>query len=524
MGSARRISRIGGSALSVLAVVATMTFAVTRADVPRASPDRTDDSELAGGAEAAQTSNGRQGKRPKYLQRVVIARMYQNGSWTIPAVKDATKERKIAYVCEALAYLKPTYVSGLVRLGWKDDSPQKIAEEVEIFDGVRDCVRKKTDKEVKFDVVLNALHYTDPNEPDPVANSEAGTKRMRERLQTAQKAFHPDGWFFDFFASPYKAGANRYHRPLEAGIEWIHGDKNKPRQFVGGTVWGTETPVPQNSDFLSVTDRGGADYTRKLVRDLASERKPLLMHIDNSPTDQNSKGSTFYSGERDREQVIRQQVRDQDIGYRYMFPVFFPTKFGSVSVFDMREHPGLFKTMCRLVRNQCDSPPGAPAKGTTTRTTAPSERTTSKQPAPPKTALRAVARGYHRNTTQHLYSLSSEEIRQAPGVRLETGKAFHLAPAAGPGLTAFHRCYLGNGWHVLTTVPGCEGVTGAVDEGPLGYLAATQLPGTVPLHRMFRPDKPDHFYTTSAAERDAAAAHGYRYEYVAGYVWPSPAN
>jgi len=41
---------------------------------------------------------------------------------------------------------------------------------------------------------------------------------------------------------------------------------------------------------------------------------------------------------------------------------------------------------------------------------------------------------------------------------------------------------------------------------------------------MFRPDKPDHFFTTSAAERDAAAARGYRYDYVAGYAWPSPAN
>ena len=44
---------------------------------------------------------------------------------------------------------------------------------------------------------------------------------------------------------------------------------------------------------------------------------------------------------------------------------------------------------------------------------------------------------------------------------------------------------------------------------------------TVPLLRAFSPGNGDHFYTTSAAERDNAVANGYRNEGVACHVLPS---
>ncbi len=228
------------------------------------------------------------------------------------------------------------------------------------------------------------------------------------------------------------------------------------------------------------------------------------MHIDNSPTDKNSQSSRFYRGDRDRHAVIRQQVRDQHVGYRYMFPVFFPTKFGSVKVFDMREHPELFKAMCDTTLDHCGQPPGAREHGSVARPTRPDRPATpTTEPATTRTEpiLRGIYRGYHEQSLQHLYSVSEQEITQAPRMRLETASAFHLATDAGPRLSPLHRCFLGHGWHVLAVGPGCEGATGAVDEGPLGYLATTQQPGTVPLYRLFRPVKPDHFYTTSAAER-----------------------
>jgi hypothetical protein len=47
--------------------------------------------------------------------------------------------------------------------------------------------------------------------------------------------------------------------------------------------------------------------------------------------------------------------------------------------------------------------------------------------------------------------------------------------------------------------------------------------GTTPLLRAFSPASGDHFYTTSAAERDNAVAKlGYLSEGVACHVFPSP--
>lgn len=520
--SARRFLRVGGSILGVLTVASAMTFTALRADVPAAPGNRTDLGVEAADVGRGETMANRAGGRPDYLDRVVIARMYQNGSWTIPTAKEFTPERKIEYVCKALAYMKPSYVSGLVRLDWKKDSPH-LDEQVKVFKGVRTCVRNEVKKDVKFDIALNALHYTDPKYGVP--DAKAGTERMLERLRSAEAAFHPDGWFFDFYANPYKNGSGRFPEPLENGITWIHDKKeHKPRQFVGGTIWGKGHKVPPHSDFFAVTDRGGPEYTKDLVRHLRSEHKhtPILMHIDNDPVHKGSMSWKFWRGSAQyRNKVIRQHFRHQDdAGYRYMFPVFFPTRPRHVEVFDMREHPVLFETMCGYVRDHCGPPPAAPGHGTTDPASDRPATTTTTTPV--TTGLHGIHRGYHPGSHQHLYSGNRQEISKAPGLRLDLANAFYLDPVAGPGLSPFHRCYLGNGWHLLTTHPTCEGAPGATDEGPLGYLATAQIPGTVPLYRLFRSNKPNHFYTTSTAERDRAAANGYTIEHVAGYVWPAP--
>jgi hypothetical protein len=366
--STRRIWRVGGSILGVLTVASAMAFTAVRADVPAAAGDQPNLSVAAADGGRAELMADRAGGRPDYLDRVVIARMYQNGSWTIPAAQNFTPERKIEYVCQALAYLKPTYVSGLVRLDWKKDSPH-LDEQVKVFNGVRECVHREVNNDVKFDIVLNALHYTDSKYDIP--DAKAGTERMRERLRTAQAAFHPDGWFFDFYANPYKDGKDGSHRfpgPLENGITWIHDKK----QFVGGTIWGIDHELPPHSDFFAVTDRGGPDYTKDLVKGLKREHQhtPVLMHIDNDPknTDQGEKesqNSKFWRGsDQYREKEIRQQFDDRQVGYRYMFPVFFPTRPGHVDVFDMRQHPALFETMCSLALDHCGPPPAVPEHGT----------------------------------------------------------------------------------------------------------------------------------------------------------------
>jgi len=54
----------------------------------------------------------------------------------------------------------------------------------------------------------------------------------------------------------------------------------------------------------------------------------------------------------------------------------------------------------------------------------------------------------------------------------------------------------------------------------IGYALKTQLPGTVPLHRLFK--NHDHFLTTDEEEKGYAQGLGYNYEGVLGYVSRTP--
>ena len=65
---------------------------------------------------------------------------------------------------------------------------------------------------------------------------------------------------------------------------------------------------------------------------------------------------------------------------------------------------------------------------------------------------------------------------------------------------------------------------GYTDEGVACYVFDAQAPGTAPLYRLWNPSNGDHFYTTSAAKRDnAISAFGYTDEGVACYVFDAQA-
>ena len=64
---------------------------------------------------------------------------------------------------------------------------------------------------------------------------------------------------------------------------------------------------------------------------------------------------------------------------------------------------------------------------------------------------------------------------------------------------------------------------GYTDEGIAAYVHATNIRGTIPLYRTYSPGATDHFYTTSESERNNAVAHlGYRDEGIAAYVVSAP--
>lgn len=129
----------------------------------------------------------------------------------------------------------------------------------------------------------------------------------------------------------------------------------------------------------------------------------------------------------------------------------------------------------------------------------------------------SVHRSLHSTTGEHFYTTSLAEA-QSGGFMLENADYFELYAGPHGGLTAFHRCYQPGGFHFYTQDPGCEGLQ---LEGVMGYIAtAAGTAGSSPLYRLYRPANGDHFYTTSATERDnAIAVYGYVNEGNAGFVW-----
>jgi hypothetical protein len=57
------------------------------------------------------------------------------------------------------------------------------------------------------------------------------------------------------------------------------------------------------------------------------------------------------------------------------------------------------------------------------------------------------------------------------------------------------------------------------DDGILGYVASSQLPGTEPFYRLVNQDGSAHFYTASANERSQFLDRGWKDESYVGYVW-----
>ncbi len=83
----------------------------------------------------------------------------------------------------------------------------------------------------------------------------------------------------------------------------------------------------------------------------------------------------------------------------------------------------------------------------------------------------------------------------------------------------------GASWFFLTASPNEDSSLagsgwGSIVAGHV-YAGAGDVPGLTPLYRLYYPGTGDHFYTTSAGERDSLIPNGYHYEGIACYVFPS---
>lgn len=260
------------------------------------------------------------------FRRVVMGRIYQHDAWTLPAADtyrpdlySTVFERRVAYVCDTYAALDPTYVSGLVRL---DEDETVDGERIETFKAVRNCIRQRTTGHaVRFDVVLNALQYSDP---DTVPSAARGAAMLEERLAEVNAKLSPDFVFFDFYTVPFnRHDKDWYSSAIAHGMDYVHAHG----QLVGGNVWGKS--VPPGTDFAAVDDSGGLDDVReqsKAILERAPKGMPLVIHVRNDPQVPGSEGLRFIGGDLAyrKDVVTSESGLARDLGCTYGLPVFFP--------------------------------------------------------------------------------------------------------------------------------------------------------------------------------------------------------
>lgn len=134
----------------------------------------------------------------------------------------------------------------------------------------------------------------------------------------------------------------------------------------------------------------------------------------------------------------------------------------------------------------------------------------------------AIHRLFNASTSDHLYSqYSNEGTSGSPAYTLENYEYFFIEPDSISGHVALYRCWRAlsssTGDHWLSTDPLCEG---AYVIGSQGYIATSQLTGTVPLYRQYNALLDDTFHTISLSEAQYAEAnYNYSTPELMGYVY-----
>jgi hypothetical protein len=133
-----------------------------------------------------------------------------------------------------------------------------------------------------------------------------------------------------------------------------------------------------------------------------------------------------------------------------------------------------------------------------------------------------VYRLYDPRTGEHRFTDDPGERNgyAQSGFQVE-GVGFGLLPAEGPDLAPLYRLALPNGSTALAimTVPGYRDPRGPIDR-TLGLLSIKPQPGWAALYEWYEPRSGLWFYTTDP-RGEVAAALGYRYQRVVGYVLPA---
>lgn len=134
----------------------------------------------------------------------------------------------------------------------------------------------------------------------------------------------------------------------------------------------------------------------------------------------------------------------------------------------------------------------------------------------------AIHRLFDAATNDHFYSAYA--YSGAPAYTLEHYNYFFLEPSYTSGHIPLFICVPGpsstSSDHWLSTDPDCEGRDVMEVEAPSGYMATSELPGTVPLYRQYNALLDDTFHTIDLSEAlYAEANYNYSAPVLMGYVY-----
>jgi hypothetical protein len=136
----------------------------------------------------------------------------------------------------------------------------------------------------------------------------------------------------------------------------------------------------------------------------------------------------------------------------------------------------------------------------------------------------AMHRLFNSTNNDHLYSVY--EYAGGSAYTLENYEYFFLEAFETSGHVPVYFCSPSStstsGDHWLSTDPDCEDRDVTVVQGHSGWIATSQLTGTVPLYSQYNPVLDDTFHTISLSEAQYADAnYGYSTPVVIGYVYTS---
>jgi purple acid phosphatase-like protein/uncharacterized protein DUF5648 len=132
----------------------------------------------------------------------------------------------------------------------------------------------------------------------------------------------------------------------------------------------------------------------------------------------------------------------------------------------------------------------------------------------------ALYRASNRDGSIHLYTTNGNQ-QNSRGFHAE-GTTGYILTSPRRGTVPLYRMYGPNGDMLLTVEQDAVAKMRSYnyrDDGILGYVAATQMPGTQVLFALVNQDGSLHFFTTSERERRQFLRRGWQELGPAGYIW-----